>query len=231
MPQLQEIGGMIGASVSGAFLLVIGILNLIVFINLFQMFRQVRRRGQDDERIDRLLEARGFFARITAPLLRFITRSWHVYPLGFLFGLGFDTATEVGLLAMSANAANSSLPLYGILAFPVLFAAGMSLMDTADGIFMTKAYRWAFSDPLRKLYYNLTVTFVAVFAALLIGVTELMQVISSRLSLQGTFWSWLEELDFGILGFVLTGIFIVAWALSLLVWRFIRAGAKQSADA
>lgn len=219
MPQMQEIGGMIGASVSGLFLVVIGVINLVILAQLVRIFLQFRRGEHRQDEFERLLESRGFFSRIARPLYKFIGRSWHVYPLGFLFGLGFDTASEISLLAISAGAAKDALPFIGILAFPLLFAAGMSLMDTADGIFMTKAYRWAFSTPLRKLYYNLSVTMLAVVAALLIGMVELAQVLSEKLGWEGGFWSWIQELDFGMLGYILVALFVLAWAMSVFVWK------------
>jgi high-affinity nickel-transport protein len=222
LPQLQEVGGMIGASVSGLFLLIIGLINLAVLFNLLKLFRQYREGRPDQDEFEKLLESRGFFSRLLRPLYRLVSRSWHVYPLGFLFGLGFDTASEISLLALSAGAAKESLPLMGILSFPLLFAAGMTLMDSADGIFMTRAYRWAFSTPLRKLYYNLSVTALAVAAALLIGLVELIQVLSGKLGWEGKFWFWVQNLEFGQLGYLLVGLFLVAWLVSVGVWKGMR---------
>ncbi|MBM7563223.1 HoxN/HupN/NixA family nickel/cobalt transporter [Paenibacillus sacheonensis] len=219
MPALQETGSLIGTSVSGVFLILIGILNLIILVNLFQIFRRMRAGGHSDEELDRLLEARGLFARLFKPLFRFINRSWHVYPLGFLFGLGFDTATEVGLLALSAGAAKSSVSVLGILSLPLLFAAGMSLLDTADGMFMTKAYRWAFHTPLRKMYYNVTVTTVSVVSALLIGAVELIQIMSERLHWTGPAIQWVNGVELGDLGYILVGLFVAAWLISFLIWK------------
>ena len=155
-------------------------------------------------------------------LYQFINKSWHVYPLGFLFGLGFDTASEVALLAISANSATQAVPLTAILSLPILFAAGMSLLDTADGIFMTTAYHWAFSTPLRKIYYNLTITGLSVIAALCIGLIELAQIIGSKLGLSGGFWKWVQNLNFGGIGYLLVGLFIVTWLLSLFLWKILR---------
>lgn len=219
MPQMQEIGGIIGTTVSGAFLIIIGIINLVILIQLFQAFRKVRQGGFLEEQLEALLDSRGFFARLLKPMFRFISRSWHVYPLGFLFGLGFDTATEIGLLAISASAAKTSVSVFGIISLPLLFAAGMSLMDTADGMFMTKAYRWAFTTPLRKLYYNVTVTTVSVIAALVIGMVELIQVLTDKLNLQAPFFTWINELDFGDLGYLLVVLFVLAWLISITVWK------------
>lgn len=222
LPWMQEAGGLIGATVSGSFLLIIGIINLFILIQLFSMFRQFRKGRQKEDEFERLLASRGFFARIAGPMFRFIQRSWHVYPLGFLFGLGFDTASEIALLAISAGAAKDAVPLAGILSLPLLFAAGMTLLDTADGMFMTKAYKWAFLTPLRKLYYNLTVTAIAVGAALLIGAVELAQVISSQIGWEGGFWTLLQEFDFGVMGYILVALFVLAWGVSYGVWRWMR---------
>jgi nickel/cobalt transporter (NiCoT) family protein len=222
LPHLQAIGGVVGTTVSGGFLLLIGLLNLFIWLDIFLIFQRMRHGTHDPEELERLLLSRGLIARVAGPLFRLIGRSWHVYPLGFLFGLGFDTASEVALLALSAGAAASALPVWGILALPVLFAAGMSLMDTADGIFMTTAYRWAFGTPLRKIYYNLTVTGLSVVAALLIGLIELMQVFTRALGLGGGFWGRLQALDFGWIGYLLVGLFVVTWSLSYGAWRLLR---------
>ncbi|OAS16999.1 HoxN/HupN/NixA family nickel/cobalt transporter [Paenibacillus oryzisoli] len=219
LPWMQRFGGVIGASVSGLFLVIIGIINLLILISLYKMFLKFRGGQHDDNEFEELLESRGFIARLIKPLFSFITKSWHVYPLGFLFGLGFDTASEIALLAISAHAAKDAIPFIGVISLPLLFAAGMSLFDTADGMFMTKAYKWAFHTPVRKLYYNLTVTALAVVAALIIGVIELGQVLSEEFSMEGTFWTWLQEIDFGTLGFILVGMFVIAWIVSIAVWR------------
>jgi high-affinity nickel-transport protein len=235
LPQFESIGGVIGASVSGTFLLVIGLLNLAILLNLFKLFREYRQGRHPADEFEKLLDSRGFFARLIRPLYRFIRRSWHVYPLGFLFGLGFDTASEIAVLSISAGAAKDAVPFVGIMSFPLLFAAGMSLMDTADGMFMTTAYRWAFATPLRKLYYNLTVTSLAVIAALLIGMTELAQVVTDKLGFEGGFWAWLQNVSFDLLGYVLVAAFIAAWAVSFAVWKWLRleeryAGSGTGAD-
>ncbi|SDW13583.1 HoxN/HupN/NixA family nickel/cobalt transporter [Paenibacillus sp. CF384] len=219
MPFLQHTGKLIGTSVSGIFLLLIGIINLLILINLFQLFRRMRSGNHNQNELEQLLEARGLFSRLFKPLFRLINRSWHVYPLGFLFGLGFDTATEVGLMAISAGAAQSSVSILGILALPLLFASGMSLLDTADGMFMTKAYRWAFHTPLRKMFYNVTVTSVSVISALLIGMVELLQILTERLNLQAPFLQWVSGLDLGDLGYFLVALFVIAWLVSVVVWR------------
>jgi high-affinity nickel-transport protein len=221
LPHLKEVGGLIGTSVSGGFLLLIGLINLFIWVDIYTVFQKIRQ-GEDDEALERLLFSRGLMARLVGPLLRMIKRSWQAYPLGFLFGLGFDTASEVALLAMSAGAAATALPAAGILALPVLFAAGMSLMDTADGAFMTTAYRWAFATPLRKVYYNLTLTGLSVVAALVIGSVELTQVITYELGLTAGFWKWLQDLDFSRLGYVLVAVFVLTWSVSYGAWRLLR---------
>jgi len=228
IPQLQNIGGIVGTSVSGVFLVVLGIINLFIMLNIYKVFSGIRKGTYDANKMEELLHSRGFMARFITPLLHFVTKSWHVYPIGFLFGLGFDTASEVALLAISAGAAKSAIPVTGILALPILFAAGMSLLDTADGVFMTTAYRWAFFTPLRKVYYNLTVTGLAVVAALLIGLIEVAQVLTPQLGLTEGFWKWLQNLNFGSLGYILVGLFVIAWALSFGVWKLFRIEERWS---
>ena len=222
LPHFRAVGGLIGTTVSGGFLVLIGLLNLFIWADIYLIFQQMRRGAYDAEELERLLLSRGLVTRVAGPLFRLISRSWHVYPLGFLFGLGFDTASEVALLALSAGAAAQALPVWGILALPLLFAAGMSLMDTADGVFMTTAYRWAFATPLRKVYYNLTVTGLSVVAALLIGLIELTQVLAQALGLTAGFWGRLEALDVGWIGYLLVGLFVLTWSLSYGAWRLLR---------
>jgi len=222
LPQLQAVGGLIGTTVSGGFLILIGIINLFIWVDIYLIFLRMRHGEYDAGTLEHLLLSRGIVARVAAPLFRLINRSWQVYPLGFLFGLGFDTASEVALLALSAGAASTALPVGGILALPVFFAAGMSLMDTADGVFMTTAYRWAFATPLRKVYYNLTVTGLSVVAALGIGLIELTQVLSQALGLKTGFWGRLQALDFGWLGYLLVTLFVLTWSCSYGAWRLLR---------
>jgi high-affinity nickel-transport protein len=222
LPHLGAVGMVIGTTVSGSFLILIGLLNLFIWLDIYLIFQRMRRGAHDPEELEQLLLSRGLVARIAGPLFRLVGHSWHVYPLGFLFGLGFDTASEVALLTLSAGAAARALPLGGVLALPVLFAAGMSLMDTADGVFMTTAYRWAFATPLRKIYYNLTVTGLSVLAALLIGLIEIIQVLAQALGLTAGIWGRLQTLDFGRIGYLLIGLFILAWSLSYGAWRLLR---------
>ncbi|MFF2018710.1 HoxN/HupN/NixA family nickel/cobalt transporter [Paenibacillus sp. NPDC058177] len=219
MPAMQEIGGIIGMSVSGFFLLLIGIMNLYILLQLLQAFRKMRSGQIEPEAINHLLESRGLLARLFRPLFRFVNRSWHVYPLGFLFGLGFDTATEIGLLALSASAVHSAYSIPGILSLPVLFAAGMSLMDTADGMVMSKAYQWAFITPARKMYYNILITTVSVAAALTIGFVEITQVLTEGLHWSSPFLMWISRLEFGDLGYAMVALFISAWIISIIIWK------------
>jgi high-affinity nickel-transport protein len=220
LPTFQDYGGYVGASVSGTFLWIIGILNLIVLLDIVRIAGELRRGHYDRERLERRLEDRGFMSRFfLGGFFRMISKSWHMYPLGVLFGLGFDTATEVGLLALAAGVANNAVPFLAVLSLPVLFAAGMSLMDTADGAFMSQAYGWAFSNPVRKIYYNITVTSLSVTVALAVGSVELLQVFATKFGLDTGVWAWLNALDFEKLGYVVLGLFIVTWAASVVIWK------------
>lgn len=222
LPELKTIGSFIGTAVSGVFLLMIGLFNLYIWFDIFALFKKMRRREFNEEEMDEILLNRGFLSRFFKPLYRLIHKSWQVYPLGFLFGLGFDTASEVALLAVSANAATQTVPLSAVISLPLFFAAGMSLMDTADGVFMTSAYRWAFSTPLRKIYYNLSVTGLSVVAALVIGLLEMAQILSPKIGLNNSFWLWVRSLDFGSIGYLLVGLFFLAWGVSFILWKVLR---------
>ncbi len=215
----KTIGGVVGTSISGLFLYVIAIINLVILVDIVRIFREMRLGRYDEAQLEDRLMARGFMFRFVGPLFKFVTKSWHMYPVGFLFGLGFDTATEVSLLAISAGVASQGLPLLAIVTLPVLFAAGMSLMDTADGAFMAQAYGWAFSRPVRKIYYNLTITGLSVLVALFVGTVELLTVLSDKLDWKGGLWDVVPRLDFNTMGFVIVGMFVVVWALSLLIWK------------
>jgi high-affinity nickel-transport protein len=220
LPALDNWGETIGTSVSGTFLWVIGILNLLVLLDVLRIFREMRTGTYDRDALERRLLDRGFMNRFfLARLARRIRSSWQMYPLGFLFGLGFDTASEVGLLAISAGVATKHVPFLAVLSLPVLFAAGMSLMDTADGAFMSQAYGWAFSNPVRKVYYNITVTTLSVAVALVVGTIELLQVLAAKLQLDGGFWGWVNGLDFGHLGYGIVTAFVLTWAIAVLVWK------------
>jgi high-affinity nickel-transport protein len=210
IPSFRSYGSIIGTSVSGTFLLLIGVLNLLVLADVVRVFREMKHGTYDHEALERRLLDQGLMSRMFIRRLGDrIDTSWKMYPLGILFGLGFDTATEVGLLAIAAGVATHHVPFLAIFSLPVLFAAGMSLMDTADGAFMSHAYGWAFSNPVRKVYYNITVTSLSVTVALLIGLIEIVQVTTGRLG----------GLDFGKLGYVVVGLFVATWCTSLLLWK------------
>ena len=219
IPTLQNYGSSVGAGVSGTFLWIIGLLNLVVLLDIVRVFRDMRTGSYDKERLEERLLARGFMNRFLGRFSRRISSSWQMYPLGVLFGLGFDTATEVGLLALAAGVATHHVPFLAVISLPLLFAAGMSLMDTADGAFMSQAYGWAFSNPIRKVYYNITVTSLSVTVALLIGTIELLQVVATKFALDGGFWSFVNNLDFAKIGYGVVGLFVLTWAGSIAVWR------------
>ncbi len=220
IPIFQDYGGYIGASVSGTFLWVIGILNLLVLLDILRIYRQMKSASYDTQRLEERLVDRGFMNRFfVGRFASKIKASWQMYPLGVLFGLGFDTATEVGLLAVAAGVATHHVPFLAVISLPLLFAAGMSLMDTADGAFMSQAYGWAFSNPIRKIYYSITVTSLSVAVALAIGTIELLQVLSTKLNLETGFWSFLNNLDFGTIGYGVVGLFVATWAISVIVWK------------
>jgi nickel/cobalt transporter (NiCoT) family protein len=195
---------------------------LYIWLDIFRLFIKMHTGEFDEGDLEELLLNRGFISRLLRPFYRFISKSWHVYPLGFLFGLGFDTPSEVALLAICANAAITSMPFTAILSLPVLFAAGMSMLDTADGVFMITAYDWSFSTPLRKVYYNLTVTGVSVVAALFIGLIELAQIVTPKLGLNGSIWGWIQGFDLSGIGYLLTGLFVFGWGVSFLLWKVLR---------
>ncbi len=222
---IRDIGAIVGTLVSTLFLFAIAIVNLIVLRAVYRTFRSVRR-GEPyiDEDFDLLLGSRGFLSRLFRPVFGLIRSSWHMYPLGLLFGLGFDTATEIGLLGISAAEASKGLPLLSILVFPALFAAGMSLIDTTDNILMLGAYGWAFVKPIRKLYYNLTITSVSVIVAFAVGGIEALGLIASQFHLGGRFWSLIAKLNnnFGVLGYFIIGLFALAWILSVFIYRWRR---------
>ncbi|VUX34274.1 High-affinity nickel-transport protein NixA [Bifidobacterium longum subsp. infantis] len=222
MAAFQQIGGYVGATVSGMFLILTAVFNAVVLVDMVRVFRSMKghRKDYDDNAFSAMLDSRGFINRIFGRLFAFVTRSWHVYPIGLLFGLGFDTATEVALLAMSAGATQSNIPLYGTLCLPILFAAGMNLMDTTDSVMMSGAYEWAFDTPVRKVYYNLTITSASVLAAVMIGVVELLQVIATAMNLRSGFWNWVQGIDFNYLGYAMVVLFIGFWLVSVLIWKY-----------
>jgi high-affinity nickel-transport protein len=219
----QAIGGVVGTAISAAFLLAIAVANMLILTGIWRAFRQARRIGRLDEaELNTLLAGRGFLARLLRPLFRSISRSWHMYPLGFLFGLGFDTATEIGLLGIAASQAAQGMSPWQTLVFPALFTAGMALVDTADSAMMVGAYGWAFVNPIRKLWYNLTITAASVLVALLIGGLEALGLLADQLGLEGRFWSAIGTLndDLASFGFVVIGIFAFCWIASAAIYRW-----------
>jgi high-affinity nickel-transport protein len=221
----KNLGGLIGTSVSALFLFAIAVANIFILVAIYRTFQNVKRGGKlVEEDLEILLASRGFFGRLFRGLFRLIERSWHMYPLGLLFGLGFDTATEVGLLGISAAGAAKGLSIWSILIFPALFTAGMSLVDTTDSILMLGAYGWAFVKPIRKLYYNMTITAVSVVVAVLIGGIEALGLIADRLGLEGGFWDFIGALtdNFGTIGYLIIGVFVVSWLISAIIYRLNR---------
>jgi high-affinity nickel-transport protein len=216
---LHSVTGWIGTGVSGTFLYLIAAINLIILIGILRVRRDLRGGAFDEAALERQLDSRGLMNRFYGRFTRAVKSPWQMYPIGLLFGLGFDTATEVALLFLAAGAAGAGLPFYAILCLPILFAAGMSLLDTIDGSFMNFAYGWAFSKPVRKLYYNITITGLSVAMALVIGTIELGGLVAQHLNLGGPFWIWFEKIDMNTLGYVIVGMFVLTWAGALLVWR------------
>ncbi|AYU56097.1 HoxN/HupN/NixA family nickel/cobalt transporter [Staphylococcus debuckii] len=228
LPHFQEIGGTIGTIVSGVFLLLIGILNLIILVSLVKLFTKLKEQKVSHQELDQLLDSRGFFTRFIGPYFKLINQSWHVLPLGFLFGLGFDTASEIALLALSSGASQHAISFIGIISLPILFAAGMSLLDTLDGILMKSAYNWAFLNPVRKIYYNITITAVSVIAALIIGMIELLQIMGDKFHFQGAFWQLVQSMKFDYIGYILVAVFILTWFISTLIWKLNHFDEKSS---
>jgi high-affinity nickel-transport protein len=227
---LHNVTSFIGTGVSGSFLYLIAVLNLLVLFRILRVLRGMRRGAFDEAQLEHQLNSRGAMTRIYGRFTRGVTRSWHMYPLGMLFGLGFDTATEVALLFLAAGAAGAGLPFYAILCLPILFAAGMSLLDTIDGSFMNFAYGWAFSNPVRKVYYNIIITGLSVAVALVVGTVELLGLAVDKLGLRGVFWSWISGIDLNAVGYLIVGLFVVTWAMALLIWRVGHIEERWSAD-
>ena len=227
--QLRSVGGVLGTMVSGGFLVLIGLLNLVILIDIVRVYRRLKAGDYDKSSLELDLTAGGFMSRIFGRLFRVIKHSWQMYPIGFLFGLGFDTASEVAILAISAGAAAKGLPFLAVIALPLIFAAGMSLMDTADGAFMAKAYSWAFTSPIRKVFYNLTMTSLSVFVALFIGTIELMQVLIHTFDLKGGVFGAIAGFDLiGRAGYFIVAAFVVAWAAALLIYKARRIDERWS---
>jgi high-affinity nickel-transport protein len=229
---LHHYTGLVGTVVSGSFLYLIAILNIIILVSIVKIFMDMRRGTYDDEEMERQLNSRGMMNRFFGPMARRIDTPWKMYPIGFLFGLGFDTATEVLLLALAGSAALSGLPFWAVLALPILFAAGMSLLDTTDGAFMNFAYGWAFFNPVRKVYYNITITGLSVAVAFVIGTIELLSVLQTQLNLNGGVWTFSENFNINHAGFFIVGLFVVTWGVALSIWHFGHVEARwlQHAD-
>ena len=217
---LESFGGFFGTLVSGSFLYLIAILNLVILVGIVQAFMRMRQGGYSEADMETQLNARGFMYRIFGRLMKTIRRPVQMYLVGVLFGLGFDTATEVALLAATAGAATAGLPWYAVICLPVLFAAGMTIFDTMDGCFMNFAYGWAFARPIRKVYYNITITALSIGVAFVIGTIELLGLLPSELSLRGAFWRFMAGFNINTAGFFVVGMFAVTWAVSLGIWRF-----------
>jgi len=217
---LHHYTGLIGTTVSGTFLVVIALLNLVVLISVLKVFKQMREGLYNEEELEKHLNSRGFMMRFFGPIARRIDTSWKMYPLGILFGLGFDTATEVALLVLAGSSVIAGLPWWAILSLPMLFAGGMSLLDTIDGSFMNFAYGWAFSRPVRKVYYNIVITGLSVIVAIFIGGLEVAQVFAGQLNLTGGFWDYANNFNINRAGFIIVGMFVAVWAFALLLWRF-----------
>lgn len=216
---LHKWTGIIGTSISGIFLYLIGIINLVVLLSIIKIMREMREGRYDEEELERQLESRGMMNRLLGGFSRKIDEPWKMYPVGVLFGLGFDTASEVALLVLAGTAVVGGLPFYAVMSLPILFAAGMCLLDTIDGCFMNFAYDWAFAKPIRKVFYNLTITGLSVFVALFIGTIEIVGLIAQETNLSGGLWSFLEGFNINRAGFIIVGIFAATWLVALLVWR------------
>ncbi|MBF6296753.1 HoxN/HupN/NixA family nickel/cobalt transporter [Nocardia amamiensis] len=227
---LHRCTGVFGAGVSGTFLLAIGLLNLISLIGIWRVFRGMRRGSIDEAALRRHLDDRGALHRVLGPMTRAVRAPWQMYPVGLLFGLGFDTVTEVSLLVIAGGAAATDLPWYAILVLPVLFSAGMTLFDALDGAFMNYAYGWAFAGPLRTIYYNIVVTGLSVAVALLIGLQELISLLAEELGIADGPLAWVGGLDLGAMGFLVVGLFVFTWAVAVAVWRFGRLDQRWAPD-
>jgi high-affinity nickel-transport protein len=217
---LHQVTGWIGTGVSGTFLYMIAALNIVILVGIIRVFREMKSGQFDEAALEEQLNSRGLMNRFFGRLTKAVSKPHQMYPVGVLFGLGFDTATEVALLVIAGTAGAAGLPWYAILCLPILFAAGMSLLDSIDGSFMNFAYGWAFSKPVRKVFYNITITGLSVAVALVIGTIELGGLIAQHLNLSGSFWNWFETIDMNAVGFVIVGMFVATWVVALSVWRF-----------
>jgi high-affinity nickel-transport protein len=226
---LEQFGGVFGTIVSASFLYLIAVLNIVILAGILRVFRSMRRGEYDEAALEAQLEARGLMYRFFGKWMRAIRKPWQMYPVGVVFGMGFDTATEVALLATTALLATQHVPWYAIMALPILFTAGMSLMDTIDGCFMNVAYGWAFLNPVRKVYYNLAITGLSVAICFFIGTIEVLGLIPQELHLKGQFWDDMANFDINKAGFVIVGMFVVTWAAALLIWRYAHVEEKWTA--
>jgi high-affinity nickel-transport protein len=217
---LHTVTGVIGTTVSGTFLYIIALLNVIILVGIVKVFREMRTGNYSDEQLEAMLDKRGLMNRFLGPIARRADASWKMYPIGVLFGLGFDTASEVALLVLAGSAVVSGLPFYAILSLPILFAAGMCLFDTLDGCFMNFAYDWAFAKPIRKVYYNITITGLSVFVAVFVGTVEILGLIGQEYNLSGGFWGFMGNFDINKAGLVIVAIFVLTWAAALAIWHF-----------
>lgn len=229
IPSLASGGAIIGTTVSGVFLWLMGIVNLVIVLGIYRIYKVMKQGRLEPSELENLLDKRGFLNRYFRPLFKIVKRPWQIYPIGVLFGLGFDTATEIALIAISVGiGVSSSIPIWMILVLPFMFTCGMVLIDTTDGVAMRLAYGWAFINPIRKIYYNLTVTIISVVVALAIGTVELLQVVASELNFTGAFWNWLAALDFETIGFLIIVIFVGSWLISLGYWKYRRFDEKYA---
>ena len=217
---LHHYTGLIGLTVSGTFLMIIAILNLVILVSIVGVFLKMRKGLYNEEELEKHLNSRGLLMRFFGPIARRIDKSWKMYPLGILFGLGFDTATEIGLLVLAGSSVIAGLPWWAVISLPLFFAGGMSLLDTIDGSFMNFAYGWAFSKPVRKVYYNIIITGLSVAVALFVGGLEICQVIAQQLNLSGFFWDYALEFNLNSAGYFIVGAFVVVWSIALLLWRY-----------
>jgi nickel/cobalt transporter (NiCoT) family protein len=228
---LHNVTGIVGVSVSGSFLLILGTINLVVLLGILRIFARMRQGEYDEKSLEQELGNRGFLTRVLGRATRAVTKAWQMYPVGVLFGFGFDTATEISLLVLASVGASYALPWYAIMCLPVLFAAGMCLLDTLDGVFMNVAYGWAFARPVRKVYYNITVTMLSVLVAFVIGGIELLSLLADKAGFSGGFWNLIGTLgDFQYTGYLVVGLFVGTWALSVLIWRYGRIEEKWSTN-
>ena len=223
IPSLQNMGSIIGTSVSGVFLCIIGLINIVIVLGIYKTYKELRTGQLDEAHLEEQLNKRGFLNRYFSTLFKIVRKPWQIYPIGVLFGLGFDTASEVALIAISVGIGiSSSIPIWMILVLPFMFTCGMVLVDTTDSITMRIAYGWAFLKPIRKIYYNLTISIISILVAFAIGGVEVLQVLAGELQLSGTVWNWLENLDFETLGYGIIAIFLVSWLVSIAVYKYKR---------